>query len=542
MRPWLGHPGDAFLHCAALTTGESAMDADGRNSAAQLSFFTAESHLFLQNEREQAMTRHFSSLAVALAAFPLAALAAEPATAPVQRPGSGAGPVPPYTPVRWNENYAYLRDASRRTDPFDSLKYIPLNEEGDWYLSLGGQARYRYEWFNETAFGAPAMDDTNGYHLLRVLAHADLHMGPNLRAFVQGVAAHADGRDPEERPLLDEDVADIHQAFGDLRIPLDGGSITIRGGRQSLIYGAQRLISPLDWTNTRRTFDGGKLSLSIGRDNTLDFFAVHPVIVDDVHLNSYTDDQAFYGLYHVLGLPNVIEGANTKLDLYALYLDRSSNSFTEGTADEERYTIGARFSTNPKPWDFDVEAAWQFGDFGSGNINAWMFAAEAGYTVAGCPTTPRLYLGFDVASGDDDPTDGNLETFNQLFPLGHAYFGYIDVIGRQNIVDLHPGLEMTLLADRPNVKKLSLRADYHLLWRYSSDDAVYNVAGGITRAPGGSGAKWVGSELDLLLNWQIERHLSAYLGYSRFFAGTFFDQTGPEEDIDFVYAAMQFTF
>ena len=44
----------------------------------------------------------------------------------------------------------------------------------------------------------------------------------------------------------------------------------------------------------------------------------------------------------------------------------------------------------------------------------------------------------DIASGDDDPTDGDLETFNQLFPLGHAYFGYIDVIGRQNIIDVSP--------------------------------------------------------------------------------------------------------
>jgi hypothetical protein len=30
-------------------------------------------------------------------------------------------------------------------------------------------------------------------------------------------------------------------------------------GRQELLYGAQRLISPLDWANTRRTFEGGKL-------------------------------------------------------------------------------------------------------------------------------------------------------------------------------------------------------------------------------------------------------------------------------------------
>ena len=464
----------------------------------------------------------------------------QPSAAP--SPPAAVPQAPAYTPVRWNEDYLYLRDPARRTDPFDSLKYIPINDEGDWYVSFGGQARYRYEWFENATFGAGPQDN-DGYHLLRVLAHADAHFGKNLRVFVQGISAVATDRTGGERGQIDENDIDIHQAFGDLIIPFDGGgSLLLRGGRQNLLYGAQRLISPLDWTNTRRTFDGGKVSLAAPKNNTLDFFYVHPVLIDEGPLDSFNDNIDFAGLYDTLMLPDVLKGAGTRVEMYALYLDNFTATFAEGLDDEKRYTLGGRFYTNPKPWDFDVEAAYQFGDFGDGDISAWMFATEGGYTFADLPLTPRPYIGFDIASGDDDPTDGDLETFNQLFPLGHAYFGYIDVIGRQNIIDVHPGVEITLLADKPNIKKLSLRGDYHLFWRQSEDDAVYNVAGGILRADGGSDARYIGSELDLILNWQIDRHFNAYFGYSHFFAGDFIDETGADDDIDFFYAAAQFTF
>lgn len=272
-----------------------------------------------------------------------------------------AAPVPPaFTPVRWNEDYNYLR-TTPATDFWDPVKFIPLNQEGDWYLSLGGQARYRYEQFDNFNFGAPGQQDGNGYHLGRLMGHVDGHFGPYIRGFVQVIAAGEEGRDPDARPGLDENDFDFHQAFVDVKVPLDEMSLTLRGGRQNLLYGAQRLISPLDWTNTRRTFDGAKASLAISKTHTLDAFWVNPVVVDEGNIDESNDDD-FAGLYDTIGLPNVIEGANSKLELYALYLDRQAATFAAGTGSEERYTVGGRFSTNPKPWDFDVEAAYQFGD------------------------------------------------------------------------------------------------------------------------------------------------------------------------------------
>lgn len=489
-------------------------------------------------------------LAFAVAGISFASLAAAQTTAPGPRPGTGAGPQsgtavtppPAYSAVRYNEDYSYLRGASRRSDPWDSIKYIPLTDDGDIWLSLGGSVRYRYEFFNDVNFGAGAQD-TDGFHLLRAMPHADLHVGPNLRFFAQGIFAYGTDRNGGERAGLDENDADFQQAFADLKLPLgdEWGSVTLRGGRQNLLFGAQRLISPLEWSNARRTFDGGRVTWAT-RSNTLDFFWVNPVVVDEGPLDSSGEDD-LAGFYNTLSLPDLIPGAGTKLDLYALYLDRDSGTFLQGSGDEERYTVGARLFGNPKPFDFDVEAAYQFGDFDGGDISAWMVAAEVGYTLAEMDMTPRLFVGFDYASGDDDPLDDDIGTFNQLFPLGHAYFGYIDALGRQNVIDIHPGIELTLAREARFVKKMTLRAEYHWFWRASDEDGIYNAGGAlISRNYGATDERFIGSEIDLLLNWQVDRHLAAYFGYSHFFTGDFIDESGASENIDFVYAAVQYTF
>jgi hypothetical protein len=467
---------------------------------------------------------------------------------------AAAAPVTPpaYTPVRWNEDYSYLKTAPK-SDLFDPVKYIPLGPD-DWYLSLGGQYRFRYEYFNNVNFSpAGSAQDEDGYYLNRLLVYADLHLGPMFRVFAQGKSSLIDDRDGGPRPV-DADEADIQQLFADARFSLGGkDAVTLRFGRQDLLYGAQRLISPLDWTNARRTFEGGRASLTLGA-TSVDAFWVRPVDIDKERFNDGDGQTSFAGVYATLGLPDVMNGGGTKVDAYFLALNRTNAQFAVNSGgpnrDEDRYTVGVRFASTPKPFDVDVELDYQFGQFGDQDISAYSIAAEAGYTLAGCPMAPRLYLGFDLASGDDG-NGGTFGTFNQLFPLGHAYFGYIDVIGRQNIIDVHPGAEMTVVQDAAYAKKVTLRTDYHLFWRENENDGVYNVlAGGgstppqagLLRGAGGSGEMYIGSEIDVLLNWQVDRHLLLFGGYSHFFAGDFIQDTGASRDIDFAYFALVYTF
>jgi hypothetical protein len=146
-----------------------------------------------------------------------------------------------------------------------------------------------------------------------------------------------------------------------------------------------------------------------------------------------------------------------------------------------------------------------------------------------------------IASGSSNEHGGTVGTFNQLYPSGHGQFGNIDALGRQNVIDAEVGLDLTLLQHRKYVESLSLRTSFYEFWRQSENDAPYTSSASILRDADGSDARYIGSELDLLLNWQVDRHLSMYTGYSHFFPGSFIEETGDSKDIDYFYAAVTYT-
>jgi hypothetical protein len=457
------------------------------------------------------------------------------------QPTTQPAPTTRYTVARWDENYQYLQNAPTVGDFWNPIKYVPLNQSGDWYASFGGQVRDRYEYFNNYLFGT-GPQTRDGYNLARLTENVDLHFGPDARIFVQGNSAFETGRNGGPR-ATDRDEIDLEQGFGDFRIPFSGDiALTLRGGRQYLQFGAERLIGPSDFLNARHTFDGFRADLD-SPENSLDFFLVRPVLIEPYRFDSSDDNNAFAGIYDTLLLPRFIPQSQSKLEFYGLFLDRQQSTYPTSTSPgtENRYTLGARFSSNLKPWDIDVEADDQLGNFKSENIQAYSFATREGFTFGDLALHPRIYAGFDIASGSNRG-GSTLGTFNQLYPTGHGQFGNIDAIGRQNIIDVNPGLDLTLLEHRKFADSLKLRASFHEFWRQSLEDGVYTASGSVLRAPGSATSRYIGSELDFLVNWQIDPHLSAYIGYSHFFAGTFISQTGPSQDIDFFYTALTYTF
>lgn len=152
-----------------------------------------------------------------------------------------------------------------------------------------------------------------------------------------------------------------------------------------------------------------------------------------------------------------------------------------------------------------------------------MFTAGIGYKFAKyLPWKPVLWVYYDWASGDGNPTDGKRGTFNQLFPLAHAYFGYIDLVGRQNIQDVS-----AKLVAKPHKIVTAILA-YHNFRLDDPRDALYNAGGGaIRRDASGASGTHVGDEVDLVLKVRVTPRVSWLAGYSRFFAGDFVDRTNP---------------
>jgi hypothetical protein len=179
---------------------------------------------------------------------------------------------------------------------------------------------------------------------------------------------------------------------------------------------------------------------------------------------------------------------------------------------------------------------FQFGDYSNQKDRAYAFTTAAGYDFKDLPMDPQFWVGYDLASGDPNAgTGATHETFNQLFPFGHYYLGFIDVVGRQNIHDLNGQFAFYPMAWITGI------AQYHVFNLDSGRDALYAANGSVLRKdPTGRAGTDVGQELDLLLNFHLTNHQDVLLGYSHLYSGPFIKQTGSPLSPDYFYA--QYTY
>src|SRR5207249_12018336 len=118
-----------------------------------------------------------------------------------------------------------------------------------------------------------------------------LHVSRYFRIFAEGKSALSTNRELlGGNTTTFMDTIDLQNGFADIMIPLgDQAGVTLRGGRQELLFGAQRLVGVSDFTNVRRTFDGGQGIIRIA-DWTISPFWAELVVVDKYKFNESTPD------------------------------------------------------------------------------------------------------------------------------------------------------------------------------------------------------------------------------------------------------------
>jgi len=433
---------------------------------------------------------------------------------------------PPIGSLRHAEDYAYLRDPANGSGAWwEPYKFIPLDPYAFAYLTLGNETRLRYERYWNNEFGA-GPKPSEGYLWFRDLPYADLHIGPNFRAFGQLIAAYA-GRSHLTKGPVDETGIDLLQGFADLQLPLAADSAgTLRGGRQVIVYGSERLISARYGPNVLRAFDGG-----LGRWETgkwrVDAFFVRPVENNLHSLDDRTDgSRKMWSLYATRSLPGI--GSRAGLDLFYIGYGNKAAEFDQGDGRETRHTVGTRFFGTSGPWKWDVEGHFQVGNFAGGDIRAWSVATDVRYTFADMPLKPYVELRANVISGDASPNDRTLGTFNALFPRG-KYFGEIGLIGPANLINVHPILGIDLGSG------WTLSAAGVFYWRESLGDGIYGAPGNLLRSAEGSRSRYIGTQADVVLGWEATRNLSFEVSYSVFDPGPFIKDTGPSKTVHFFW-------
>ncbi|MGR3856770.1 alginate export family protein [Chryseobacterium indologenes] len=408
--------------------------------------------------------------------------------------------------MRFDEDYASYKDSAKTF--YNSIKYIPIAEKSNHYLSLGGEARLEFVDFNNEDWGR--MDiGSNPFLIQRYSAHADLHLGSRVRIFGQVRSAWENGRKNGPRPI-DEDHLNIQNLFIDIDVlKNEKEKLTVRAGRQELDYGSGRLISVREGPNLRLYFDGLKFMYKRGNFRSDAFMMAASEISPGAFDNKSSKSINLWGSYNTWIIPR-----SGNLELYYLGIHRKDVRFEDGLSDENRHTFGGRFWKYGGGFIYNFEAAYQFGNFNKGNISAWTASADIGYMFENVKGKPTINLRNDYISGDSNKGDGTLGTFNPLYPKG-GYFGFNPQIGPVNLIDIHPYATIDL------GKKITVQADVVFNWRYSTQDGIYRPSGTLNLASSNSKKRYIGTAFLGSFNYKINPFLTFNTGIQYFNTGAF---------------------
>ena len=414
---------------------------------------------------------------------------------------------------RWQEDWSVLSDPNLRTDPFDSIKYIPFGSDPKTYLSLGTTIRERFESVSMRL--TPIQPDN--YLLDRVQLHADLHLGPHVQIFTQALDARAVGKNLIGP--VDQDRMDLEQAFVAITVPAEPGGLNITVGRQEGAFDLERFGAVQEGPNVRQPFDSVQVGYTHHEWAGAAFYA-RPVNINDQRSSLFsTSSEHFTFSGGRIERRNIAGG---KLTLLVAQLRNDDARYLVASGHERRNVIDVHYAGRLASWDWDWESMAQWGHVKQKTIRAWGGGGLFGYTWVSRRWSPRIGGQFDVASGTHNPNGNTLGTFNPLFPNGFygmlaGYPGYANFVHLRASAMVHP--------------KKSLSAVFNVggLWRETTADAVYLLPAIPVAGTAGHGSSYSGRYAQIRLDWVISSHLTGAVDLEHFVQSQSLRQAGARD-------------
>jgi hypothetical protein len=333
--------------------------------------------------------------------------------------------------------------------------------------------------------------------------------------------------------------------------------LSIKAGRQYLVFGNNSLFGHFDWANTGYSHDGVLFKYAHKSfDSYLGWFRhAETDLPQGAPVGSLTGNVAGA----TVGGPDATADANLYLfynqikavpgfviePFYVYYDNHIHEAFntaqglgTPKKAQQRRHMLGNRTEMRKGSWDFSNETAWQFGTMADGlgldnqrnvRINAWATRNWLGYTWFTHEWKPRVAIGFDYASGDGNANcsvggtaqagyacrSGN--TFENFFPTNYIHTGFMLNAAWKNSIQPQVNLQA-----RPT------RRDHVEFWGQmhylpNARDNWYRGAQGVLvfSRPDNT-ANYVGSETDFA--WThifADGKVSMTVTYGHFFVGKY---------------------
>ncbi len=280
-----------------------------------------------------------------------------------------------------------------------------------------------------------------------------LHFAPQASGFYPGA-----GTASNTNATVGE--SDLGVVEGYLRLKTPDWDLDV--GRFIMNYGISAVIGSLDWHQSARSFQGARWMLHLPEKAFVDLFMTQQAEGAPGERAFARGDEYFTGAY--AGLGSLVPGLNV-LDVYALakvWGGRAPTEMSEKVSAAMQATLGSLVKGDLGPLDYIVEGGVQFGkrrvapmmvnvnrDVLAYNIDGELGLKLGGFRVAGYGA---------YASGEDGT--GKLNSWDELYPTTHMFFGLMDIIGiRSNIADAALRLSYAAPAN------LLFKFDFHNFFR-----------------------------------------------------------------------------
>lgn len=354
-------------------------------------------------------------------------------------------------------------------------------------VALSGEIRVRLEDVSTGTAGIQSQEKI----LQRTRLNVAAGVVKNTKAFVSIQDSRAWGEEATTITTGNETQSlDLSQGYFQLD-NIGAQPLSLRVGRQFLIYGDSRLIGSGEWSSGRR-FDAVKImydskTLSI---DLWDAKVLEPASTTATPAVPGDKDSTFRGIYAIIkSIPS------NNIDLYLL---EDKNDTTK----RDVFTYGIRINGKVSALDYTGELALQSGDNKlNTSQSSHAYAIKAGYTIPSA-MNPRIGAEYDYATGDKTATASKTEAFQENYPTGHSLYGFTDDVSWTNLkafslsLSCNPSKDLWVGAEYWDYKKAeannssaNLGTEYNLMLRYSLNSNLKFETAWVRRTAGSGGGK-----------------------------------------------------
>lgn len=297
----------------------------------------------------------------------------------------------------------------------------------------------------------------------------------------------------------DQNGLSIHQAWGEL---LFNPNLSLKVGRQEIIYDDQRFFGNVGWAQQARSHDAALLKYN-KESFSFDIGAAYNQDQEALNGTTLTIPNTYKSIQYVRAYKKW-ESFSTSL----LVLNNGLQYIDVANADnnETRYsqTLGSHLKYGKNKLTASSNLYYQFGkDKADNTLSAYLVGLEAAYKIS---NKFNAGLGAELQSGNDNgaPANGDNNAFTPFYGTNHKFNGLMDyfyVGNHNNTVGL---LDVYLKANVTINEKSNVNLAFH----------NFSTAADMP----GNTEKQLGNELDISFSYKVLENASIKAGYSHLFA------------------------